>query len=344
MMIAIPCLLFSCTDREPDMNKKQVDISFGVNSADFSETAGAVTKPVAKLGKVGKKELCMYCTEEPMAPVTRGSIINTGNISDIGVFAFVNDKGTTDYKEYFADVKAEKLKDWKIPFHWLNSGKQITFIAYAPYGIINSRRGYPNSGLFVRNSDRSIGMAWISPTDIKQQKDFLYASIENIDGNSNKSQKLTFKHLLAGVRFKVGDLDEGTISKIEITGVETVAQLWLGYSSNGSKLLKSSIAKTITFSDVNFSVTSTPKGNLITSEVFFAIPQTLKKYSNGNGSFLDPKINITYTPKDGEETTLTAPIIGKDWEAGKMYTYTISYDSGWAIEGDLGNFGDGGEI
>jgi hypothetical protein len=189
---------------------------------------------------------------------------------------------------------------WKTatPHYWPGiATNTVSFYAYYPANISNS---------ITHTAGSYPTLSYTVPDDVASQIDIMTASGKNISGNTNSSTPLSFNHIFAAVKFSIGSagMPNGTITGVALNNI-----LYKGtYSLNGTWTLDATSKKT--FSQAVSS--STNAGTTITSgtTTFMMIPQTL-------GS--DASITVTYS----NGGTLTQSITGT-WNAGKIYTYSIS--------------------
>ena len=178
----------------------------------------------------------------------------------------------------------------------------------------------------------------------------------------SKGKSILFYHALAGVKFKLSDdiLDESSevvVTKVELKNVVsnghctvtpnyTDANVEEGDSKSnqtGAPNTKSAActawtgASTTAYANYTQSFTSDEQNagdenNLNTSaleKTFFVVPQTFKSEAEGNEKVVvntqTAEIAITYRYKDQIPQTVSCPLTGQTWEAGGLYTYTLSF-------------------
>lgn len=206
---------------------------------------------------------------------------------------------------------------------WPGSGR-IRFMAYAPYattdnGIVHTASGTHPAIDFTVNGD------------VASQTDLLTASTD-LAGSGTPTVGLKFGHALAAITIRTGDaMLAGDITKATISGIHGSGRLTL---SNGSWSVSdepaasysADIALRLYDTDDN-KLNSSPGLNIAGGKdsegksdglTFFMIPQELTSSA---------KLTLEFTDKlTNTKRTLTAKLGGKDksWEAGKLYTYSVS--------------------
>lgn len=206
---------------------------------------------------------------------------------------------------------------------WPGSGR-IRFMAYAPYattdnGIVHTASGTHPAIDFTVNGN------------VASQTDLLTASTD-LAGSGTPTVGLKFGHALAAITIRTGDaMLAGDITKATISGIHGSGRLTL---SNGSWSVSdepaasysADIALRLYDTDDN-KLNSSPGLNIAGGKdsegksdglTFFMIPQELTSSA---------KLTLEFTDKlTNTKRTLTAKLGGKDksWEAGKLYTYSVS--------------------
>lgn len=207
--------------------------------------------------------------------------------------------------DYAWNVKVSQTNGiWKsgIPLFWMN-GRDISFYAFSPY-----QGDGTNESLRLYEADESPAIIYSATESADGHTDILAA----LDRRASGTVELDFKHITAGIRFVTGKKiqDDVYISDISLDGVYKKATYHLDsdYWEDLACLGESTIH------DIGFTMTSgTAAGTPISEQHFFLPPQeTLAKIS----------IHIT---DNGFSDTYTVPVGHIVWEAGKIYTYAISY-------------------
>ena len=234
-------------------------------------------------------------------------------------------KFTTNYAHNLETTKNGTI--WSVntqKLNWTGSGR-IRFYAYAPYSA-----NVPD-GLIEHSESSHVGEPQITLTvnpDVKSQIDFMTATAD-CSGKGNSGVNLRFGHALSAISIKTGEgFLAGNITKVTISGVHGTGTLTLGDSNDWTTPDESPDES---FSiDTNLSIEDTDGDNSAYAGAgtniagnndgltFFMIPQALTESATLTISFKD---NLTQVSR-----TLTATIggSGKKWEAGKMYSYSLS--------------------
>lgn len=302
----------------------------GSRSAWMSPQAQQMGEPVEMEGKLNGNSVYLtsevtegFPTDTPT--FTRGTqITNADGMSSFGVTAFMGSQKYMDHE------KITKFADsWKpqTDYFWLN-GKPLDFYAWYPYNSAEGTNGIP-AGMTLNQEDFS-SISYTVPTDVSKQEDLMFAVNKNAsepaDGNATS---LDFKHLLAAVKFVVGDLPTGTkVTSVALKGVKYKGDLAVTAGNNGAaQLAWSNLAnETREFTVVtNKEVKENDTDHAITNEnqTFFMMPQTLPD---------DAMVEVVVEDEKGAKVTLTGALqdataaeqAKNKWEAGNTYTYSIS--------------------
>ncbi len=259
---------------------------------------------------------------------TRGTTVTESNFpQSFGVFAIcydqdaqMNNSTGTVYAEN-AEIKKQGSGNlWQADgnkLQWIGNGR-LLFNAYAPYTSDKSNISYSSTtGMpYLRFS--------VNP-EVKDQIDLLTAKAET-PGRQETAVPLNFGHALSAITVRTGDaMLAGNISKVTISGVYGSGKLDINTgawtvlnSANATYTAETEVALDYDtdkkpYADSKLNIAGTNDGL-----TFFMIPQQLGE---------NAKLTIVFTDKiSNTERTLTAAIGGNDkkWEAGKLYTYSIS--------------------
>ena len=290
--------LHSCTD---DLGIRDIDlpgeyVRFTATLGD--NTINATTRSTADHLEI-EEEVWMANTAA-QARSTRGAL-TTQMTGDVGVSGYDTEgtlvTGFSNNKYSFDGdaLKSDEPRRWKT----ITSDK-VTFFAYAPY-------------------QENLTASYTVPAAIKEQKDFIGATavVEKVTNATTgdkefngETVKLTFEHLLAGIRFKAGF--DCTVNKIEVSGVHNQGTFSFLDNKIGSPTTDNTVPNTYTITLPDDKKVK-KAGDFITlnDTILMMIPQTLpsgatvKFYYNGNA------------------TPITADISTKVWAEGKLITYTI---------------------
>ena len=189
----------------------------------------------------------------------------------------------------------------------------VKFYLYAPFGMSGATLSGETTGgvptMTCRVND-----------DVTNQHDFIVASWQGSKGTNYgeniepQTIPLVFEHALTAVKFKVGfacTVKELRIEGIYNSGTYTFGKGWVVTSSGDN--VKSNYSFTF---GTDGAGTSLSANEALTDgdKTLMMIPQTLPTGA---------KVTLTYINKDRVEKTITSSLEGKEWEEGKMITYTI---------------------
>ncbi|MDE6117299.1 MAG: fimbrillin family protein [Duncaniella sp.] len=241
------------------------------------------------------------------------SILSTGDTYDADT-----DDGTGKRLTDNAKVSASG-SDWVSPWGltW-TPRKETKFFAYAPYETENENLSYVTTG--------APEVSYTVTTDIKKQIDLMYCATDPLtETKANGAVKLNFTHALSAVRIKTNEgMLAGDVKKITVSGV-----YGSGSSKIGSGTWETSGDKAEYTYEPDPELDIPAKGDdnyyagseqdILTGDLtLLMIPQELGE---------DATITFEFTDDfSGTHRALTAKIggSGKEWEAGKLYTYSLS--------------------
>lgn len=207
------------------------------------------------------------------------------------------------------NVEVTKASSWTTSYHWLGSGRNIRFFAYAPYN---------GTGISLSSATKAgtPTIAYTVPKAVGAQRDLLVAATSGIAGNTAAAAPLTFAHALTAIRFTTGDdMLAGRITKITLKGVYGSGSYTMGADSWSDYGATATFSQTLR-ADVDGSADQeiTPA-----ARTFMMLPQTLPPGAS---------IEVVYRNKlTSTLHTLTASIAGSQWPMGKTLTYRISTSS-----------------
>ena len=256
--------------------------------------------------------------EQERVVQTRGKQNN--NLSDYTSFN-VSAVKTQDNNEslFFGYQKAVSVTSnstttWHVPDGincWPEAPATLSFYAYAP----------DNSMVTVESGDDAAGVKTVhykATTPVTDQPDLIVSSAaESRPSNAKPTAvNLPFYHALTAVTFSVdAAMMPGTLTKVELVNVNTEGDCTMTASATPSFSWSNQKTK----SSFSFGFDNQPVGSsavTLTSgeKTLMMVPQTLPT---------DAKVNFTFTV-NGVSQTLSAPIGGKEWEAGKSIIYKLS--------------------
>ena len=364
---AMLSLLIASCAKDEMLNGRQIGegiIGFDITALDAAgnasqtRTATDDDTPVMLLAKNGADTLYLHPSVEQNlhAPAgkratTKGTPVTTDNFSeqckDFGVTAYTQN----DHKLYIADEKIDRNTNniWTSSGdtrYWPSEETVLDFYAYAPY----TYKGEPvfTHKSAIRCEGNTIRFSYTVPTgkdendqpaDAMMQPDimFSYTACSQATTEPEGTVSLTFSHALAGVKFVANDISGGTIHTITLKnlygqGACVYTASTSAGGNEGTEKPKGTFKWTPEGTQKNFTQTFNVFVNEGTADdqqpiteknpetTFMMIPQSLQN--------AEVEINITTTA--GETHTLVGSLAqtnGGQWEAGKIYTYSISTES-----------------
>ncbi|WP_154650119.1 fimbrillin family protein [Segatella paludivivens] len=260
-----------------EKNNKQ--INFSVSVPEWKNTDSLATTKTSRAMPIGGSSLSTSNTFNLLADQNDGA----GNYSTL-----INSQAVS----YTNNI-------WKTSkdYYWPGTAnKTINFYAYYPSTISN----------VSHTAGSSPTLSYTVPDNVSDQIDIMTATNNNVNGNTNSSISLTFKHIFSSVQFNIGSsgMPNGTITGISLNNILCKGTYNFNETWTQDATTKKSFSQTVS--------SSTTAGTTITSgaTTFMMMPQTL-------GS--DASITVTYS----NGGTLTQSITGT-WTAGNIYSYNIS--------------------
>lgn len=278
--------------RSPDTDDTlcvQTVISDGINATPFEDGTPATRGvPVTSLDTYGSFHVQAHCTDNG-TPVSQFYMDDNATNSDGTVWS-------TSQVRY-----------------WPGENRTLQFFAWAPVDAAFTA---------TPGSPESTTLEYTVPTTVTDQKDVVVATTEEIAGNANTTQPLTFRHICTAVKFKVGDqMQAGTIKKITISGVHNSGAYDMASDSwqLGSNTTVFSIEQDI-------EMTGNESGSMITDgeNTFMMLPQELPAGAKVEIIFHDSQA--------GTDRTFSASIGGMTWPQGKTVTYSLSITPEYKFE------------
>lgn len=288
------------------------------------------------------------------ATPSRGTITTAPANIGISAVVFDGDKNAWPNAEKTAEAQMymhnEKLTSpWQTNRYWPRENSWIRFYAYSPYNILGE------NGLPVISTTEP-SFSYTVDNDITEQQDLLVGSEQYIGGWCQTAQ-LDMCHALAAVKIHIdGNVSDFTLKELTIEGLNNSGTYTYkfdsGATSDGKNDTQTHDAGTWT------DQSGTAKYTLYHDEI--GMPLTTIEKDANNNSLIDPetgkstgytdmtagnmvllmmpqtltanaKITITgydeILKQDGVKLSATIGNGVKQWEKGKMYTYTLSFSS-----------------
>ncbi len=319
-------------------------MSLGINVAQASEWAGTRAKaPAIKDCQVqtsgGKPIYAQFASEARISKhsnihktnrggslgqkTTRGVSVTSDTFYDqFGVYYYDYDQADSwaaisasgAATPTVSNMAIKKIEGWLTNEYWPGKGHKLTFMGYAPYDE-DYKDGSGNKYIqFSANASGFPSLNYTVPDNVEDQQDLLVSAepaTQDMDGDYNKVIGMKFYHVLTAINFKIGSvMAPGTISKIEITGIQNQGSYDFGTRMWNAQSGSASYSITPNY------VIDKQRGVVFTGEddskndLFLVMPQTVP-----DGA----KIIVTI---EGHEMEL--PINGHEWLPGYTVTYTLS--------------------
>ncbi len=357
-LCAAVSLSYGCADddwRGSGLNSDRITYALVAESAQNQSRSGVIGQDVIPmLTENGTDTLFLHPTISDMpAPgvvqnnSSRGVPVENENfatvIKEFGVEAYTSG----DNRAYIKYGKVDSHNGNNI---WTQSTAShywpeydLDFYAVAPYSL------HETNPISFDLTNKTMSFTYSTPKstdglqDATVQPDIMLAYAGDVNQDTQNGQVPTqFWHALAGIRFKVSDVAGGTVKSIKLNNIHGAGSVVFDCATETYKWTTSDQATnsyTQTFDvevqDVIPGKTTDASGNVLGNQditnvnpvtTFMMIPQAL----NANAE-IEVVINAIApgetTPRD---ITLSAKINAnglKSWEAGKIYTYTISTES-----------------
>ena len=355
---AVAMLMASCIHDEvvliPDPIDDSRNIGFSANVVDDeAATRGGASRRTLSDGVIanadGDLSLPLVVTQEQgirtSAPVadTRGAKVTKDDVFRMRVWATYDDgKGE---RLFFADENHDGSQgldfvrqEGSSVFHsdpqymWPGSGTfDFVSVGNLPSDIASSiSETNPGSGAFYATLNAE-GTApekftYRVPDAAERQSDIIIAKATEIQGDTNASVSLDFKHIMAAVNFKVGDVVAGTIKSISLTGVYNKGEYLLSdnewvnrYIEDGGVFNANIGGDRVVVED------DALNGTQLNSDgaTFMMIPQSL---------FSGAELVVEFVHANGKTYTLRASIQGNNWAMGTTTNYLINIDHNYELQ------------
>lgn len=252
---------------------------------------------------------------------TRG-VQRTTPHTDIGILAFQYEGGTWQTKaatttpNFLYNAQATEsgtiwyLQGSDAGKKWPDYSKVLKFFAYSPWN-----QGSNSHGITLSASTKADAptLTYAVPTNVADQQDLMTAESGETNYNATGTTALEFKHALAAIRFKMGQMPTGiTVTKLSLSNIICNGSMTLGGSMTAT-------SGTTTFSiNVNFDTDNPTEYITTDQQVLLMVPQTL---SSSNVLTMEYYLN-----SDDTKATQSVYInmTSHTWTAGRTYTYVIS--------------------
>ena len=355
---AVAMLMASCIHDEvvliPDPIDDSRNIGFSANVVDDeAATRGGSSRRTLSDGVIanadGDLSLPLVVTQEQgirtSAPVadTRGAKVTKDDVYRMRVCATYHKDGATELGFNDENHDGSQGLDFvrqegSSVFHsdpqymWPGSGTfDFVSVGNLPGDIASSiSETNPGSGAFYATLNAE-GTApekftYRVPDAAERQSDIIIAKATEIQGDTNASVSLDFKHIMAAVNFKVGDVVAGTIKSISLTGVYNMGEYLLSdnewvnrYIEDGGVFNANIGGDRVVVED------DALNGTQLNSDgaTFMMIPQSL---------FSGAELVVEFVHANGKTYTLRASIQGNNWAMGTTTNYMINIDHNYELQ------------
>lgn len=360
---------------------KTISLNVGAGSGETKAAVTSVTRTIAEKDGFTITESVSVWEGLQFEPETKGSIVTTGNMNSMGktfsVDAYLGEEiasageaEASDKSNYhFISGKSITFNgsDWvwdgDVP-EWRND-IPTTFWSYYPVSVPSRLILLPAGNTPGGNAQKSISMVYTLPApgtsspfaDAEAQQDLLFAynlekrgfdeyGIMNSVTSSTPDHPSTkdyvdirFLHALAAVKFDItGVAGDVTVENVSIANVASGGSCWINaplsidsfdWTPDGTLKSYSQDFTPSTDFEISGGRNTQKKSG---GKVFFMIPQTLGSTA---------ALTVRFRFADSSTVTLSAPISGDEWLAGRYYTYALKKSNG---ELDLEVLNEGGVL
>lgn len=355
---AVAMLMASCIHDEvvliPDPIDDSRNIGFSANVVDDeAATRGGASRRTLSDGVIanadGDLSLPLVVTQEQgirtSAPVadTRGAKVTKDDVFRMRVWATYHKDGASELGFNDENHDGSQGLDFvrqegSSVFHsdpqymWPGSGTfDFVSVGNLP-GVIASSisETNPGSGAFYATLNAE-GTApekftYRVPDAAERQSDIIIAKATGIQGDTNASVPLDFKHIMAAVNFKVGDVVAGTIKSISLTGVYNKGEYLLADNEWVNRYIEDG---GVFNADIGGDRVVGTDGALNNTQLnsdgatFMMIPQSL---------FSGAELVVEFVHANGKTYTLRASIQGNNWAMGTTTNYLINIDHNYELQ------------
>ena len=254
--------------------------------------------------------------------LSRGALVTDKSVvTSFEVFSNFYTQSQPNVSSFYF-MKNEQVSDGVNPskaYYWPPADCNLDFIALAPYKAGRTWKSEDTDGNPIAPQ-----LTYTVDDDVTKHEDLMIAKTDkmNLGNSTNASVPLSFNHILASVQFAFGNMPEGTVKSISIsgplskTGTYTVGGNWINNNAESVTYTIAADAGVATTPDVN--------GKKIVNEKIITLPQ----------SFAENKLTLTVVFNDNSagERTLTAKIPAGAWAQGTTTNYTISITPAYTLE------------
>ena len=334
--LLIATMFASCTkaELEAPVVKQGAEIRFGIEK-------NGISKPITKSGsKSDSRVLVDYDPNDPCSlglsmtvvdgietpkshlPATKGAQVSQKEqLTAFDVVSyFYADEAAEDGAFVFADEVTDGVNTSKKTYYWPSFGV-MNFIATYPATLfrnddiktIADQQGHPQS------------FTYTIPQAVEEQQDIMIAMTNDVDCTEGAPVPLQFKHLLAAVQFKVGEMSACKVNSIKLTGVYGGTVTYTYNSSTG--LWSASGYTEVTEYTPGLGDTSTmDMGSVINdgNQILLLAPQTTPE----GAKLIVSWTNLLYgETSDNYNETAEIDISKHTWSMGTTTSYVLNIDT-----------------
>lgn len=327
--------------RTNDVSGSDIRLSVDVKStwqggvAEASQRAASQCAVITKIDSDTPQPLYLHTTSEPdsvyactLPPSSRGTMISDKenfhrHFSLSGICytgSYPSEPENTWTPEFAHNLKYNNdgtPTDASALLQWPGSGAQVKFFAFAPYPDENNT----NITLSGPDAPGSPRITYTVPENATEHTDLMVAVADVSSTTDHTDVELKFGHALTAVKVIASEsMLECKVERVTFSGIYTT-----GTYNMGSATWEGTAPTGECYAALNQQTPSETSKIVDGEYTFLMLPQTLP-----DGATLTIKYTETLT---GAARTLTAPINGKTWEAGKIVTYKISTESVSVVAG-----------
>ena len=203
---------------------------------------------------------------------------------------------------------------------WPGEGKTLDFVTVSPANIEGFEPVFD-----AADATRVTEFHYTVPADVANQPDILVATTSK-SGNFGESVPLDFKHIMAAVNFKVGDVVAGTIKSISLTGVYNKGEYLLAENQWVNRYIEDGgVFNANIGGDRVVGTDGVLNGTQLNSDgaTFMMIPQSL---------FSGAELVVEFVHANTKTYTLRASIQGNNWAMGTTTNYLINIDHNYELQ------------
>ena len=305
-------------------------------------------------------------TADPGRPIefhidmtSRTTHYTTDNLDQISVFAydgddlefeeiFTRDSNTSTFKSatphywekdlYFIVIGGNSYENGGSNFEKIDNINEVDWTA--SYGVLAPGQ----YGLVVNKDLDSPLLVYTLPENATEQYDLVVATASGSASDQDSGIALQFEHILSKITFKAFENHDAANIKLGQTELKNIQTSGI-YEIETKKWTKLANPKSQVCNPLSGDMqTLTSEANEYLMDHFLIIPQDATAWdadndheNTSNGTYLSYKLDVTvggkqmipYETSDGQTRDAGYTPIGRNWEAGKQYVYTLDFTDGF---------------